>query len=397
MKKTSYISVRNNVTGFSFANLGIFTGLGGALVSAIYSLVLLDILGTSTFVGLYSSVYNIFGFIIALSLGEALRFFAKSKLFYASLLAVSAIYFMMGFGIKAQTFIMLDFFSVIPLMFIGTLIPLFMADFAGKGGIAGLSGRYMMWLHIGAVFAPMIAMSVAGEFGLRSVFMIASIVYLLALVLFKRYKIVEFDKRIPKLTPKRTINSIWRETRFFFKNINYARAYVTSFGCTALGALRGLYVPIIIIEAGFGKDMLGIILTIGLIPYILLAEPVGHLAKKYGKVMTNYTAGISLVIYSIIVVAMYFVAPWTMLILFVLLKIPASVQGTLHDLMFFNVAKDSDRSRYFSIFNTSKKLSRIFAPLLGAAFIVAFGSTSAIWLLSGVIGLLAAATLLWKK
>ena len=43
MGREKYLSMRKNVTGFSFANLGLFTGFASSVVSAVYSLVLLGI------------------------------------------------------------------------------------------------------------------------------------------------------------------------------------------------------------------------------------------------------------------------------------------------------------------------------------------------------------------
>jgi len=397
MRKNGYIAIKDNVTGFSFANLGLFTGFAGGLVAAVYALVLLDILGSAAMVSLYSSIYNVFGLLIALSIGEVLRIFSKSKLFYASLLSVAIVFFMMGFGIKRETFIMLDLFSLIPLTFIGVLIPLFLADFAGRGGIAGLNGRYIFWMNSGWLFAPMIAMSIAAVAGLRPVFMVASLVYLLGLFLFKRYGIIEMDKKIPKITPRKSIRAVLRETKAYFRNRDYARAYIISFGHFAIRTIRGLYVPIVIIEAGFTKDILGLVLTAGIIPYIILAMPVGRLAKKYGKVFTKGGMAFGFIAYSLCSFLLYFTGGWTMLALFVIWQIPGAVQETLNDMTFFNVAKGNDRARFFGIFNTSKKLPRILTPLMAALFIVVFDTTSAVWLLSGVVGAMSAALLLWNK
>jgi len=397
MKKSNYISIKDNVTGFSFANLGIFTGFGGGLVATVYSLVLLDILGSGAMVGLYSSIYNVFGFLVALFFGEFMRIISKSKLFYSSLLSVAIIFFMMGFDILPRTFITLDFFSLIPMTFIATLIPLFLAEFAGKNGIANLNGRYILWLNVGWLFAPVIAMMIADLAGLRSVFIFASFVYFLALFIFKRYGIIEIDKKIPKVTPKKTIRSICRETNSYFSNKAYARAYIVNFGFFALRTLRALYVPIVVFEAGFSKDTLGLILTIGIIPYIILAEPVGRLAKKYGQYMTNGGMAFGFIIYAICSFLAYFVGGSLMLCLFVIWQIPGAIKEALHDLVFFDVAKGNDKTRFFGIFNTSKNLPRIFTPLVATLFILMFGSTNAVWLLSGIIACASTVALLYKK
>ena len=43
MAKDRYISARSSVSGFSFANLGLFTGFADGIYNAVYSLVILEI------------------------------------------------------------------------------------------------------------------------------------------------------------------------------------------------------------------------------------------------------------------------------------------------------------------------------------------------------------------
>ena len=67
MAREKYISVGRNVSGFSFANLGLFTGFASGIVNAVYSLVLLSIFKmffneetASAAVGAYAAVYALF-------------------------------------------------------------------------------------------------------------------------------------------------------------------------------------------------------------------------------------------------------------------------------------------------------------------------------------------------
>ena len=394
MKNDRYISARPNVTGFSFANLGLFTGFGSGIIGAVYSLILLEIFNSAAIVGIYSSVFNAFGLVVALFFGEFVRMFSKSKLFYTGLLSVVACYIMLSFSIQPGTFIALDFFTQIPLILIATMIPLFMADFAGKGGIAQLNGRYHFWLNLGALFAPMIAMFIAGLYGIRSAFLASAAMYLLCWMLFKHYQIVQEDKVIKKIDARRTLKSVWRETKKYFSYFPYRRAYWVNFGYYALKALRQLYMPIMVIESGFSKDTLGLVLTIGILPYVILSEPIGKIVKKYGYVATKIGLAIGFLSFSACSFVLYFATGWTMLFLFVLWQISGAIQEALHDMAFFDVAKKSDQSRFYGIFNTSMNLPRFLVPLVGAGFIVLFGTTSAVWLATGIIGIWATFVLL---
>lgn len=398
MKTDRYISTKSGVNGISFANLGLFTGFGAGIIGSVYSLILLDILKSPAMVGIYSASYNAFGLVVALFFGEFLRVFSKAKLFYNCLVAVIASYVMMSFSIKPGTFVALDFFAQVPLVLIGTLIPLFMTDFAGRGGYAKLNGRYHLWLNAGALFAPMIAVSVAGHFGLRSAFITSAAMYFACWLLFKRYKIVQEDRKIPRLSPRRTMASVWRETARYFSRGDFARAYIVNFGYYALKSLRLLYMPIIVIESGFSKDTLGLVLTIGILPYVILSEPIGRIAKKYGPVATKIGLTFGFLSFSACAFALYFADGMPMLFLFVLWQIGGAFQEALHDLVFFDIADKNEQSRFYGIFNTSTNLPKFVTPLVGAAFIVMFaGAAKAVWLATGIIGILTTIVLLWDR
>ncbi|MDR0726988.1 MAG: MFS transporter, partial [Rickettsiales bacterium] len=319
MAKDKYISMKKFVSGFSFANLGLFTGFGNGIYNAVYSLVLLEIFKNSATVGIYVSIYSVFCMFVSLFANELLRYFSKAKLFYTAMLVMALFYFMMGFSIKAGTFIVLDYSTGIAIVLVSLLIPLFMADFSNKKmPMAKLNARYHLWLNMGALFAPMIAMFVAGHFGNRSAFFASAFVYLLGFWFFKFFKIVQEDKKARKPNPRRTIKSLWKNTMSFFSRADLMRAYIVNFGYYALANMRYLYVPIMMIERGFSKDALGLVLTIGIVPYLVLSEPMGRLARKYGTKPWLTIGFLSFAAFSIWAT---FATGWALPIIFILWQI----------------------------------------------------------------------------
>jgi MFS family permease len=379
------------VSGFSFANLGLFTGFGNGIYNAVYSLVLLEIFRNSATVGVYVSIYSVFCMIVALFANELLRYFSKAKLFFFSMLAMAAGYFMMGFSIKPGTFIALDYATGIAIVLVSVLIPLFMADFSKNIGMAKLNARYHLWLNAGALFAPMIAMFVAGIFGNRSAFFASAAVYALGFWFFKFFRIVQEDKKARRPSPRRTIKSLWRNTASFFARRDMMRAYVVNFGYYAMQNMRFLYVPIMMIEKGFSKDTLGLVLTIGIIPYILMSEPMGKLARKYGTKLWLSVGFLSFAAFSVWAT---FASGWTLPVIFVLWQISGALMEPVHDLLFFNAAKKDEQSKYYGVFRTSQNLPSVIAPMIGAGFIMFFGGTWAVWLVTAVIGVLSTFVLL---
>jgi len=394
MSKDMYISMKKFVSGFSFANLGLFTGFGSGVINAAYALILLEIFKNSAMVGIYVSIYSAFCMIISLFVNEVFRYFSKAKIFYFSMLMLAVCFFMMGFSIKSGTFIALDFTSGIASVLVTVLIPLFMSDFSKNIGMAKLNARYHLWLNAGTLLAPMIGMAIASHFGNRAVFFAGAAIYCLGWLVFKLFRIVQEDKQPKNVNPRRTMKYLVKNTISFFKHNGMMRIYLIDFGYYALQTMRFLYIPIIVIEKGFSKDTLGLILTLGIIPYIILSEPMGRLAKKYGNKLWMVIGFLSFAVFSVWAT---FATGWTLLAIFILWQIPGAFLESLHDLLFFDNVKKEENVKYYGIFKTASNLQSFLVPLIGAGFIAFFGRTSAVWILTAVISLLSAWVLLSKK
>ncbi len=394
MAKDKYISVRSSVSGFSFANLGVFTGFADGVYNAVYSLVLLEIFRSSAVVGVYVAIYAAFCMGVGLFANEIFRQFSKVRVFYFIMLALAVCYAMMSFSIRPLTFIALDYTTGIAATLVGVLIPLFMADFSGKIGMAKLNSRYHLWMNIGAFFAPMVAVAIANHFDNRAAFFASAMIYLAGWGFFKYFRVVQQDKKIKPVNPRKTMRALWKNTLAFFKKPGMARAYFVNFGYYSLRAMRVLYVPIVIIENGFSKDTLGWVLTLGIIPYLLLSEVMGRLVRRFGKTIWLVSGLMSFAMLSILAT---FVTGFPLLAIFVAWQISGALMESVHDLLFFDAAKKADQTRFYGVFRTSVNLPNIIAPVLGALCITLFGGTSSVWIVTAAIGVMATLVLVAKK
>ena len=150
MAKEKYIAINENVDGYSFANLGLFTGFATGVYNAVYSLVILGIFTgifgdeklASSVVGVYVAMYSVFCMMVGLFSKELLRWFSKARLLACAFLLTAVCYSMMSFSVKPATFFALDYVSGIGSTIVLILIPLFMADFSKNIGMAKLNARY---------------------------------------------------------------------------------------------------------------------------------------------------------------------------------------------------------------------------------------------------------------
>lgn len=394
MAKEKYISGRGSLNGFSFANLGIFTGFADGIYNAVYSLVILEIFKSSAVVGIYVAIYSVFCVIVGLFANEIFRQFSKVKVFYFALLMLVACYAMMGFSVLPRTFIVLDYTSGFAIILTAMLVPLFMSDFAGNIGMARLNARYHLWVNVGALLAPMLAVTVATRFGNRSAFFLSSAIYMAAWVFFKYFRLSQEDKKIKPVNPRTTVRALWRNTRLFFRTPGMLRAYAVNFGFYSLRAMRYLYVPIVVIENGFTRDTLGWVLSLGIIPYLLLSDVMGRLVRRFGKKIWLVLGFGSFAAFS----AWATVATgFPVLVIFVLWQISGALMEPVHDLLFFDNAQKNQQARFYGVFRTSVNFPNVIVPVLGATCITFFGATSAVWLVTFAIGVLSVGVLMAKK
>ena len=402
MGREKYLAIKENITGFSFANLGLFTGFASSVVSAVYSLVLLEIFKSffneelaSSAVGVYAAITAVFCMFVGFFSTQILHWFTKTRLLYIVLSLLGACYCMMSFSVKPGTFIILDFVAHFSYTLLSVLLPLFISDFSKGIGMEKLHARYLLWVNIGALVAPVFAMTVVSFFSdnYRMPLLAAGIVYFSGLLFFKHFGIIQADKVIKKVNMRKTLRALKITALAFFRKSGMLRAYTVNFGYYALRAMRLLYVPIIVIEKGFTSETLGIVLSLGILPYIIIESFIGKLIKKYG-VKTWLTVGfVSFALFSGFAM---FLSGYALLSVFVLWQISGAFMEAAHDLLFFNDMPKDQQSRYYGVFRTSVNLPSIITPILGGVCIAVFNSTSAVWLITAVMGVLST-IVLWSR
>lgn len=394
MAGDKYISINKRVSGFSFANLGLFTGFADGIYNAVYSLVILEIFKSSAVVGIYVAIYSMFCFFVGVFANEIFRQFSKVRVFYFVMLMLAVCYAMMGFSILPRTFIILDYATGVAITFVGMLIPLFMSDFSKNIGMARLNSRYHLWMNVGALFAPTVAILIANNFGNRAAFFGSAMIYFAGWMLFKYFRVVQEDKQIRPVNPRKTFRALWKNTVDFFRLPGMLRAYLVNFGYYSLRAMRVLYVPILVIENGFSKDVLGWVLTLGIIPYLILSEFMGRAVQRTGKSLWLILGFGSFALLSAFATV---VTGVPLLIIFVAWQISGALMESVHDLLFFDNTKKVQQTRFYGVFRTSVNLPNVLVPVFGAAMIAIYGTTAAVWAVTATIGALSIGVLISRK
>jgi MFS family permease len=309
---------------------------------------------------------------------------------------LGACYCMMSFSVKPSTFIILDYVACFASTMLGVLLPLFLSEFSKGIGMANLNARRLLLENIGAFIAPMFAMIIVNKFddNYRIPLLAAGAIYFSGLLFFKHFGLVQKEKQIKRVNMKRTFRALRLVAIAFFKRAGMLRAYVVNFGFYALRAMRLLYVPIIVIENGFSNEVLGVVLSAGILPYIIMDLFVGKLIKKYG---TKKLLSIGFMSFAMLSVVAIFVKGYALLSVFVLWQISGAFMESCHDLLFFDEMPKKEQNRFYGIFRTSVNIPSVIVPILGTLCIAVFDNTSAVWTITALVGVLSTLVLVSKK
>ena len=135
------------------------------------------------------------------------------------------------------------------------------------------------------------------------------------------------------------------------------------------------------IENGFDKDVLGWVLTWGIVPYLVLSEFMGRAVRRFGKTIWMVLGFGSFVVLS---AAAMFATGIPLLVIFVAWQVSGALMESVHDLLFFDGT-------------TKSHLPNVIAPMLAAAVISLFGMTAAVWVVTVFIGAFSLLVLVEKK
>ena len=120
----------------------------------------------------------------------------------------------------------------------------------------------------------------------------------------------------------------------------------------------------------------------------------GRAVRKYGK---NIWLILGFGSFAALAAAATVVTGIPLLMIFIAWQVSGALMESVHDLLFFDAAKKSQQTRFYGVFRTSANLPSVFAPMLGAAVIAMFGTTTAVWGVSAAVGVLSILILIGRK
>jgi MFS family permease len=241
------------------------------------------------------------------------------------------------------------------------LLDLFVEEYSENASTGDTRGLYLTIVNIAILVSPLIA----GQLILinqdyRLIYIVGGVLTLLGTLLF-----VFFQKRIQDIQSKRAPLITTIRKFLHHRQGNTSRAFWANFLLQFFFAWMVIYVPLYLNqELGFSWEVLGVIFTIMLSPFVLFEIPLGKLAdRRYGE-KEIMSIGFLIMAVAVFMLAGFSnsTAVWIFAAILFLSRIGASaVQVTTESYFFKQV--DETNSDFISIFRYTGPLAFLLAPL----------------------------------
>lgn len=333
-------------------------------------------------IGLIYTCGSIFSLLFLILIPKLLKRFGNFKI---TLILVS-LYFLNFLGLS---FGQNNIFVILCFMLSGALattiyftFDIFVEHDSSNSKTGNIRSIYLTFINFAWLFSPWIAGNIADKYQLKTIYLISAITTIpiifmvfIGLKNFKdqQYKNFSFTEALKSINSNKNI-----------KNIVYS-----SFLLQIFYSWMVIYTPIYLNEyLGLDWDIIGIIFSIMLLPFVLTQIPLGFLAdKKFGE---KEILSIGFVIISIFTVSISFINNinifLTLAFILFMTRVGAAMVELMNDTYFFKQINDDDLN-IINLYRVATPLAYIISPIL-ATIVLIFVPFKFIFLILGLIMIL---------
>jgi len=347
-------------------------------LSIFRSIIALGFAGIDTIWALYMSSFNLsesmIGFISAGLIIISLLFssystviletFNEMKILFISLIIFIISYISISFFDNLYFFIGISvILTVFSILRIDSFDILF-RDEAGDENLNEEEGILYTLLNISWFLGPLIAGFILASYGINFVFLSSAIFILIGILVLKRLNIKTKKKKREKID-----KNIFQNLKEFVNNKKLLIAYSIGAGIEIWYAIIYIYVPLFIIKAGLGEEIVGIFLSLIIVPLVIFEYKISKLTKKNG--FKWFLSG-GFIILGISGILVFFISNiYYILGVLVLAHIAMAALEPLQDIYFFKQVNSNEEEKFYPIFATSSDLGG-FIGKISIAFILLF-------------------------
>lgn len=326
--------------------------LAAAHINTIWAVYIDSFVNSPSKVGFIACFLMLIGFIADFTLIPLIEKSKKSRLHAASLFLIAVCYLLFAFTSKFHIFLIIAVFSTIlasvRLMSFGIIVK----DKSKRSKLSENEGFLYSFANLAWIIGPLSAGFIISRTNEKSVFLIASFFIMLALFLFKIYKIkdIHVKKRIDKNIIKNSFD--------FFKSSKRRLCYFLGGGVNLWWSFIYIFIPLLIIKSGLPESWVAYFLFAVPIPLILFEYKFSKLAEKKGF---KRIFKIGFLTVSLIALACFFASNiYIILGLLVLASIGMAMLEPTTEAHFFDICNKEEEQRFYGPYNTTINLHQSF-------------------------------------
>ena len=320
--------------GFSDSFIGFIMG-GTALISLLISII-------STVILERIDEYKIFLLSIFIPL-----VFLSTLVFYPSV----------------SIFILFLIVSAISLTIRENSFSIIFKDITKKSIFTQKEGLLYCFLNIGWFIGPFLGGLMLENFGFVETFGLATIFYLIALVISLIIKI-----KLKKKDRKIIDSNILKNIKFFIKDRGLINSYFLGFSSSVWYVLIFTFMPLFLVGAGLSVIWVGIFIATAQLPLIIIQFKLDWFIKKIGmkKIMTYSFFYLMLVSF----ILFFYSEIYFAMAILVTTAIAMAFIEPIREIYFFKNVKTIDEEKTYPVFHTSFSTGQIFGRLLFAGVLL---------------------------
>lgn len=337
-------------------------GLSFSLIETIWAVYIDGLVHSVVLVGFISAFLALISFLSFFLIIPVIEKYSKSRLFAYSLVIFAISYFLFYFINSLYVFLVLAIFVFMLLSLRIICFGIIVRDKSSERQLSRNEGLTYTFLNLAWLIGPLIAGYFSAEYGVRSVFVLASIFVFISFVFFKfsGIKDVNIEKRIHK--------NVIRNFFDFFKSKDRVYSYILSGGVNLWWVLIYLFMPLYIMRQGLGIKWVGYFLFVVAIPLVLLEYPFSNLA---GKIGFKKIFKIGFFIPFLMCFLCFLIADIYLIMFFLILSsIGLAMLGATTEAYFFDTLKGKQELRFYGPYNTAIDANHFVGKILSSLLLL---------------------------
>jgi len=349
--------------GKIFSWLALMIGLAASLIIPIFPNFVKSVVHTDESVSIFFSAMALMTLVAGLFSTIILKKVQRTFVMKASFVTLAIIYFMLIFVVRITELSVLTTIKSWFELFALITLSLFVRDFSNSKDFGENEGRYFKFQNIGYLIGPLVGGFLASQFGYEIVFILSAAIVLSGFVYFYNHQVIKESVAIINMKRVSTVKFL-ENIKNYFRDPNRTKAYFMSFSLMGWFMVKRLYLPLYVVASGYLSTVTGIVMSLGIIPFILLEEKIGKYADEKG-IRIPVSSGFFIIAVALLLV---FLCPFPIInfIIIIFASIGAAFVEPIQEYYLLkNTPKDQEEDLY-GIYSTSTTMSSFLTPIVGA-------------------------------